>query len=129
MIKDGSDIRDPEDEYFHGSPDEDIDFELDDDEDDFEENDDRLPCIEPILGAIFLSRPLGILWDDDIIEEFLSELGYSMIERVDDDGDVYVVPVKKGSKLIPDRRDSLRRVFDREIQKVLLKWLIKQSKE
>ena len=116
MIKDGNDIEDPEDVYFNGSPSSEI----------IEEEEDESPpaCIEHLLSAIFISRPLGILWDDDLIEEFLESLGYKIVERVDEDGEPYTVPVKPGSKLIPDRKDSLRRVFDREVQKTLLKWLI-----
>jgi hypothetical protein len=75
------------------------------------------------MSAIFVSRPLGILWEDDIIEEYLEFRNDKIVERTDDDGEVYTVPVKAGSKIIPDRRDSLRRVFDREIQETLLAWM------
>jgi hypothetical protein len=75
------------------------------------------------MNAIFLSRPLGILFDEDLIEDYLTSRGYKIVERTDDDGEVYTVPVKVGSKIIPDRRDSLRRTFDREVQEALLAWM------
>jgi hypothetical protein len=59
-----------------------------------------------------------------MIEKFLQAKGYKIVERTDDDGEVYTVPVKIGSKIIPDRRDSLRRIFDQEVQETLINWLI-----
>ena len=94
--------------------------------DDFFEDDDSCPMIETVLSAIFISRPLGFIWDEDIIIDFLKAKGYKIIERVDEDGESYVVPVKPDSKYIPEAKNMLRKVFDREIQKTLLTWLLKQ---
>ena len=87
-------------------------------------NEEDCPMINTILSAIFMSRPLGLIWDEDIIVDFLKEKGYKILERVDENGDTYLVPVKIGSKYIPDSRNSLRKVFDREIQVTLIKWLL-----
>ena len=95
-------------------------------ENDWEDDDEGSPCevYDAVMSAIFLSRPLGILWEDSLIEKFLQAKGYKIVERTDDDGEVYTVPVKVGSKIIPDRRDSLRRIFDQEVQETLINWLI-----
>ena len=87
------------------------------------DSDNYCDVYDAVMGAIFMSRPLGILWEEDLIEDFLKSRSYKIVERTDDDGEVYTVPVKVGSKIIPDRKDSLRRVFDREVQETLLAWL------
>ncbi len=87
-------------------------------------NEEDCPMIDTILSAIFVSRPLGLIWDEDIIVDFLKAKGYKILERVDEDGETYLVPVKSESKYIPDSRNSLRKVFDREIQVALIKWLL-----
>lgn len=123
MIKNENEVTDPQDDFLGGMSSEDNLF--DENEDDYE----YCEIYEAVMKAIFISRPLGILWDDDLIENFLVSKGFKMIERIDEDGEVFSVPVKPGAKIIPDRRDSLRRTFDREIQKTLLKWLLKVESE
>ena len=124
MNKDSNDIDSPKNDIFGGAMSDD-EFKNSIEEDDWEDDEDAGYCdvYEAVMGAIFLSRPLGIMWDEDLIEEFLESRDYKIVERTDKDGEVYTVPVKAGSKIIPDRRDTLRRVFDREIQEALITWL------
>ena len=119
MKKDENEVTGPNKDYIFGSDGE-------DEFDGFEEEDDG-PCdvYNAVMGAIFISRPFGILWDEDLIEEFLVYKGYKIIPRTDEEGEIYYVPVKKESKLIPDSKSSMRQVFDREVQKSILKWLKK----
>ena len=117
MKKDENEVTDPNEDYIFGSG----------DNEELDGFDEDGPCdvYNAVMGAIFISRPFGILWDDDLIEEFLVYKGYKIIPRTDEDGDIYYVPVKKESKLIPDSKSSMRQVFDREVQKSILKWLKK----
>ena len=128
MNKNSNDIDGPQNDIFGGIMPEEEFLNSENNEglnDNWEEGEGNAPCevYDALIGAIFLSRPLGLIWDDDIIEEYLKFRKYKIIERTDDDGEVYTVPVKAGSKIIPDRRDSLRRVFDREVQETLLAWM------
>ena len=118
MIKNSNDVENPKDDFIRGSSLGEFDYE---------DSEEGCDVYEAVMSAIFLSRPLGILWDEDLIEEFLKTKGYKIIERTDENGEVYTVPVKNGSKIIPDQKNSLRRVFDREIQKTLINWLSKLS--
>jgi len=117
-MKFNNDIEDPEDDFSGSLMIE--DFDLDD-----LDGTGGCEVFDAVMSAIFISRPLGILWDDDLIEKFLKNKGYDIIERVDEAGETYRVPVKSDSKIIPDQKNSLRKVFDREVQKTLLKWLSK----
>ncbi len=121
MNKSGNDIESPNNDIFGNAMSEDEFFNKGNGEEKEEEG--HCDVLEAVLGAIFLSRPLGIIFDEDLIEEFLMSRGYKIVERTDDEGEVYTVPVKSGSKIIPDRRDSLRRIFDREVQESLITWL------
>lgn len=128
MNKNSNDIEGPKNDIFGGamSEEEFLNSENGGEENDWEDEDEgSSPCevYDAVMSAIFLSRPLGILWDDDIIEEYLKFRKYKIVERTDDDGEVYTVPVKVGSKIIPERRDALRRTFDREVQETLLAWM------
>ena len=126
MKKNSNDIEGPQNDIFGGAMSEEEFLNSENGgEDDWEDEGGPCEVYDAVMSAIFLSRPLGILWDDDIIEEYLKFRKYKIVERTDDDGEVYTVPVKAGSKIIPDRRDSLRRVFDREVQEALLTWLKK----
>jgi len=126
MNKNSNDIEGPQNDIFGGamSEEEFLNKENGGEENDWDgEEEGGCDVYDAVMSAIFLSRPLGILWDDDLIEDYLTSRGYKIVERTDDDGEVYTVPVKVGSKIIPDRRDSLRRTFDREVQETLLAWM------
>ena len=117
MKKDENEVTDPNDDLIFGP----------DNEDELNGFEEDGPCdvYNAVMGAIFISRPFGILWDDDLIEEFLVHKGYKIIPRTDEEGEIYYVPVKKESKLIPDSKNTMRKVFDREVQQTILKWLKK----
>ena len=93
----------------------------------FEEGDgEYCEVYESVMKAALISKPFGIMWDEEYIIKFLKKLGYKIVERIDEDtNDIYPVPVKPGTEVIPEKRNELRRVFDMEIQKVLLKFLFK----
>lgn len=119
MNNNGNDIESPQNDIFGGA----MSKEEFLGKEENEEKEGYCDVYEAVMKAIFISKPLGIIFDNDLIEDFLVGRGYKIVERTDDDGEIYTVPVKVGSKIIPDRRDSLRRVFDREIQEVLMKWI------
>jgi hypothetical protein len=124
MNKNSNDIESPQNDIFGGAMSEEEFLNSENGgEDDWEDEGGPCEVYDAVMSAIFLSRPLGILFDEDLIEDYLRSRGYKIVERTDDDGEVYTVPVKAGSKIIPDRRDSLRRVFDREVQETLLAWM------
>ena len=126
MNKNSNDIEGPQNDIFGGamSEEEFLNKENGGEENDWDgEEEGGCDVYDAVMSAIFLSRPLGILFDEDLIEDYLTSRGYKIVERTDDDGEVYTVPVKVGSKIIPDRRDSLRRTFDREVQEALLAWM------
>jgi hypothetical protein len=126
MNKNSNDIEGPQNDIFGGamSEEEFLNNENGGEENDWAgEEEGGCDVYDAVMSAIFLSRRLGILFDEDLIEDYLTCRGYKIVERTDDDGEVYTVPVKVGSKIIPDRRDSLRRTFDREVQEALLAWM------
>ena len=125
MNKNSNDIEGPQNDIFGGAMSEEEFLNSENGgEDDWDgEEEGGCDVYDAVMSAIFLSRPLGILFDEDLIEDYLRFRNYKIVERTDDDGEVYTVPVKAGSKIIPDRRDSLRRVFDREVQETLLAWM------
>jgi hypothetical protein len=126
MNKNSNDIEGPQNDIFGGamSEEEFLNNENGGEENDWDgEEEGGCDVYDAVMSAIFLSRPLGLIFDDDLIEDYLKFRDYKIVERTDDDGEVYTVPVKVGSKIIPDRRDSLRRVFDREVQETLLAWM------
>ena len=125
MNKNSNDIEGPQNDIFGGamSEEEFLNKENGGEENDWESDGSPCEVYDAVMNAIFLSRPLGILWEESMIEKFLQAKGYKIVERTDDDGEVYTVPVKVGSKIIPERRDALRRTFDREVQETLLAWM------
>ena len=60
MIKNSNEVEDPKDDFIRGSL-----------LDGFENDSIGCDVYEAVMSAIFLSRPLGILWNEDLIEEFL----------------------------------------------------------
>ena len=123
MNKSSEDIEGPKKNIFGDTMSED-DFLKDEDEEfDMINEEGHCEVFDAVMSAIFLSRPLGILFDEDLIIDFLQSRKYRIVERTDDDGEVYSVPVKVGSKVIPDSKSALRKVFDREVQETLITWM------
>lgn len=123
MNKSSEDIEGPKKNIFGDTMSEN-DFLKDEDEEfDMIDEEEHCEVFDAVMSAIFLSRPLGILFDEDLIIEFLQSRKYRIVERTDDDGEVYSVPVKVGSKVIPDSKSALRKVFDREVQETLITWM------
>lgn len=116
---------DPMEEYRSSSPPSDI-F------DDEEEDSDSCPYFDIIMHTVLLSRPFGILWDNDKMENFLKKRGYKIIEKHFSDPDrkseTYKIAIKSGSIKMPtDEVSNIREVFDSELQDVILSWIDKIS--
>lgn len=99
-------------------------------EEDDDEESDSCPYFDIIMHTILLSRPFGIIWNDDKMESFLIKRGYKIIEKHYTDKDrkkeTYRVAIKSGSCNMPvDEISNIRDVFDLEIQDVILGWLDK----
>ena len=102
MNKNSNDIEGPQNDIFGGamSEEEFLNKENGGEENDWDgEGEGGCDVYDAVMNAIFLSRPLGILFDDDLIEDYLKFRNYKIVERTDDDGEVYTVPVKIGSKI------------------------------
>lgn len=125
MNKNSNDIEGPQNDIFGGamSEEEFLNEENGGEENDWDGEEGSCDVYDAVMSAIFLSRPLGLIFDDDLIEDYLQSRGWKIVERTDDDGEVYTVPVKVGSKIIPERKDALRRTFDREVQETLIAWM------
>ena len=74
------------------------------------------PFIDEVLDSLFIPKPFGIEWSDENMSEFLKKLGYKVI-----DGEVAIKP---GEKEVPDYNNLLE-VFNNEVQKIILGWLLK----
>jgi len=105
--------------------------EFDDEFEDFEDfREEACPMIETIMNSLNeLPKPFGMVWHDDLIEKLLTSRGYVIVERNLDNGATIRVAVKKGEDFIPEDMDSsVLSVFEREIQEILIDWLLKLGK-
>ncbi len=91
---------------------------------------DEEPCwmFSTIASIIMNSnKPFGMNFESDKIEEFLKARGYKIIEKYNEDlGDSIRVAIKSDqSHISGDVSDNIRTVFSREVQDILLGWLLK----
>ena len=90
---------------------------------------DTCPYFDIMMHTILLSRPFGIVWDNDKMEKFLSKRGYKIIEKhyTDEDraGETYKVAIKPGYILPIHEVSNIRETFDSELQDVILGWIDK----
>lgn len=113
-----------------------------DDESNYDDNfeDNQLPNIEELpdcpltdvlLNSLVMPKPLGYMFPQEKMEEFLKNRGYRIIKRYSESrGQDYNVAVKAGSSSIPeDDYSNVREIFDNEVQDILLSWLLKIGKE
>ena len=74
MNKNSNDIEGPQNDIFGGamSEEEFLNKENGGEENDWDgEEEGGCDVYDAVMNAIFLSRPLGILWDEDLIEDYL----------------------------------------------------------
>lgn len=112
----------------------DLDFILNDVEAALNGDDDGETCemFDSIVAVSMIPKPFGFVWDVDKIKEFLVARGYKIFKQPlkEDSGDFFEVAVKSDSLVVPSDVDSnIRSVFDREVQDILLKWLLKIAKK
>ena len=100
------------------------------DDPDFDELPD-CPLTEILLNSMVMPKPLGYVFPQEKMEEFLKQRGYKIIKRYSEAREQdYNVAVKSGSSSIPeDDYSNVREVFDGEVQDILLSWLLKIGKE
>lgn len=104
---------------------EDFDINFDDIE---EENDELCPSIQMFTGLIVSDKPLGIFYPREEQVEFLKTLGYKIFEKPNEDiPDIPIqVAVKKSDGILPDMNESnINETFNKEVRRILLKWLLK----
>jgi hypothetical protein len=106
-------------------------FEEENDGDDiFEADEDFLepgcPFSKTILAATLCGKPFGMMWDRDIMRDFLKKRGYLIIDRVNPEtNESYEVAVLPGDSAMSNLGVSnFGSVFELEIQKILSKWLL-----
>ena len=96
-----------------------FDFELDHD----------CPLTDIVIGMSMIPKPFGFIWNLEKIEKFLITRGYKILERYSDDNKSYKVAVKPDSSYIPSENCSnLRKVFENEVEDILLEWLTNLNK-
>lgn len=89
--------------------------------------DELCPSVGMFVSLLTMDKPFGILWSRDNQITFLKKLGYKIIESKEDfTGYNIMVAVKPESEIIPDMdRDNIEETFSKEIQGILLDWLLK----
>lgn len=103
----------------------------DDDDSDWEDEGDDLECeyADMISKLIFVPKPFGMPWTLDSMTGFLKALGYVIMNRTDEDTDEdYTVAVKPETETIPEY-DNIIEVFTDEVQRIILKLLLKLDKK
>ena len=101
------------------------DFERDIMGDEFEE--DLWPSVQSLANIIIEDKPFGMVWPEETMVEFLKKLDYRIVVSESTfDGYPIRIAVKKSDSVVPDLEDSnISSVFSREIQSILLNWLLK----
>lgn len=94
------------------------------------DQDEFCPMTDILLSAMMIDKPLGILWKNEIMEDFLIKRGYKIITRHSDvTGNDYKVAFKTSDSCIPETDvDNIRNVFNDEVQEILSNWLLKLGK-
>jgi Mg2+ and Co2+ transporter CorA len=78
------------------------------------------------MSDAFSNKIFNIDWELEKVENFLVKLGYKIISRTNKDGDVVKFAVKPDNPQIPDDESgNLIRVFNSEIQDILLNYFLK----
>lgn len=85
-----------------------------------------LPIKTLVYKSMLMSKPFGMIWSMDNMKDFLKVKGYKFIKRKNKlTGEDVEMAVKPDSALIPDTTlTNIVSVFEEEVQKILIKWLI-----
>lgn len=85
------------------------------------------PVMPMVAAAMMMPKPFGMMWDDDVIRNFLESRDYKILKvQGEEDDREFEVAVKRGESTIPDEPNIIA-VFERELQDLFLKFLIKNS--
>ncbi len=91
---------------------------------------DICPSVGMFVDLIMMNKPFGFVWSRDLQIDFLKKLGYKIFE-IDKNLTKYPIQiaVSTGSDIVPDiaemTESNIDEVFNIEIQKILLNWLLK----
>lgn len=100
------------------------DFDIDSAEEDI------CPSVGMFIDLIMMNKPFGFVWSRDLQIDFLKKLGYKIFE-IDKNLTKYPIQiaVSTDSDIVPDiskmTESNIDEVFNIEIQKILLSWLLK----
>ena len=86
---------------------------------------DDCPVLPMILSTIMLPKPFGMMWDDEIITEFLKARGYKILS-IKEDGDEFDVAVKSDDPVIPEEPNIVT-TFEKELQRSIINILLKNG--
>lgn len=94
----------------------------------FKENNEHEDCpvMPMILSAVMMPKPFGMMWDDEVITNFLTSRGYKILKVTGEEGNEFDVAVKRDDPTIPEEPNIIS-VFERELQGLFLNFLIKNS--
>lgn len=101
---------------FENDPTEGIDFD-----------EEVCPSVGMFMDAILEDKPFGMIWSMNTMIDFLKRAGYKIIEGESTlTGKPIKIAVKMGDSVIPELEFSnIHEVFNKEIQDILLNWLLK----
>ena len=92
-----------------------------------EEGHEDCPVIPMVMSAVMMPKPFGMMWDDEVIRNFLDSRGYKILKVQAEDGESeFDVAVKRGESTIPDEPNIIA-VFEKELQGLFLNFLIKNG--
>lgn len=89
-------------------------------------HEDSCPILPMLAATMMMPKPFGMTWDDEVINKFLVQRGYIFITVTDDSDNEFEVVVKKEDPIIP-KEPNVIVVFERELQKLFIDFLLKNS--
>ena len=84
------------------------------------------PIMPMVMSALMMPKPFGMMWDDDVIRNFLTSRDYKILKVQRDDGTEFDVAVKRDESTSPDEPNIIA-VLERELQHLFLNFLVKNS--
>lgn len=83
------------------------------------------PMVEHIMDRMLgMDAAIVLSPDQDLINDFLKELGYKILQRINEDGEEYWVAFKENDEEIPDWDNTLM-IAKRELWKTVFNWILK----
>lgn len=97
-------------------------------EDEYSDEEEICPYTEMMMSAILCGKPFGMLWPEDTMIDFLKKRNYKIVKRHDEDKDKdFNVAVKSGDLKIEEEFSNINKVFETEIQTIIINWLLKNG--